>query len=100
MGAAGCILADRVAANVVVKVGGAVLLLWVEIVAEAVAVGQGDHSGDPVGFISGDAHVQSVEDVGDVVVDVVGGAHCFALSVGCSVQLLCVAYILNYTISV
>ena len=82
VGAAGCILAHRVAANVVIKIGDAVLLLGAEIVAKDMAVSQGDHSGDVVSFISGGVHVQNVEVVGDVVVDVVGGVlHFLGLSV-------------------
>ena len=73
VGAAGCVLSHGAATNVVIKVGGAVLPLGAEIVAKSMAVSQGDHSGDVVNFISGGAHVQDVEVVGDVVVDVVGG---------------------------
>lgn len=85
MAAAGCILAHKVASNVVVKVGGAVLHVVAELVPERLAVGQADDSGGGAGVVFQDFAIldvgDSVQVVGDVVIDVVGGAlHCVFLS--------------------
>ena len=85
MGAAGRVLHYEASADVVVKVGGAVLYVAAELVSERLAVGQADDSGGGASVVFQDFAILDMGDgvqvVGDVVIDVVGGAlHCVFLS--------------------